>query len=333
MEAPALVVLDDLDARPDGERWLRERVLPGLPAGTVVAVAARRPPSIGWTTDPGWRNLLRVLRLGELGTAGADELVRRAEVPERHLPAIRAAAGEHPLALRLACELTLAGVDDRAVRLAVARTVLRHVVGDLPSPEHRHLLERSAYTPAIVVPPGAPGLDVFHWLCARPYVDCDPAGVHLIPGVRSAVRRELRWRDPVRHRQLTREADTVRAMTGMQRADFDRHLRAALRTWRQPDRLARNPLAGARIVAEHELAEPGTALQAVLRAAVDALGGDARGDRVQRVVAATYLKGVPTQEAAAERLGLPSSTYRRHLVQGVDMLGDLLWRQEHPDRL
>jgi DNA-directed RNA polymerase specialized sigma24 family protein len=43
-------------------------------------------------------------------------------------------------------------------------------------------------------------------------------------------------------------------------------------------------------------------------------------------VVATYLTGTPTQQAAARRLGLPFSTYRRHLKEGLQELSDRLWQ-------
>jgi DNA-directed RNA polymerase specialized sigma24 family protein len=46
------------------------------------------------------------------------------------------------------------------------------------------------------------------------------------------------------------------------------------------------------------------------------------------VLTRTYLKGAPTQEAAAEVLGLPFSTYRRHLSKAVEQLTELLWAAE-----
>jgi hypothetical protein len=42
----------------------------------------------------------------------------------------------------------------------------------------------------------------------------------------------------------------------------------------------------------------------------------------------TYLKGAATQEAAANRLGLPFSTYRRHLVTALDRAALWLWERE-----
>jgi len=47
-----------------------------------------------------------------------------------------------------------------------------------------------------------------------------------------------------------------------------------------------------------------------------------------RALEATYLHPAPTQEAAAELLDIPFSTYRRHLTSGIQRLTEILWRQE-----
>jgi DNA primase len=40
------------------------------------------------------------------------------------------------------------------------------------------------------------------------------------------------------------------------------------------------------------------------------------------------VRAAPTQEAAAEALGQPFSTYRRYLAKAVDQLTDILWAAE-----
>jgi hypothetical protein len=40
------------------------------------------------------------------------------------------------------------------------------------------------------------------------------------------------------------------------------------------------------------------------------------------------VRAAPTQEAAAEVLGLPFSTYRRHLAKALDQVTELLWSVE-----
>ncbi|POX60412.1 hypothetical protein C3492_27105 [Streptomyces sp. Ru62] len=63
--------------------------------------------------------------------------------------------------------------------------------------------------------------------------------------------------------------------------------------------------------------------------AVDEVRRDARSDRQHRALAITYLRqAATTQEAAAARLGLPYSTYRRHLTEGHKRLCEVLWHWE-----
>ena len=70
------------------------------------------------------------------------------------------------------------------------------------------------------------------------------------------------------------------------------------------------------------------ALRALLHEAVDALRGDPRGEKLVRALECTYLRPAPTQEAAAELLGLPFSTYRGHLTRGLERVVDWLWQRE-----
>jgi hypothetical protein len=66
----------------------------------------------------------------------------------------------------------------------------------------------------------------------------------------------------------------------------------------------------------------------VLRNAVDALGAHPRDDKLLRAVDRTYLRPAATQESAAAMLGLPFSTYRRLLTQGVARIVGWLWDRE-----
>ncbi|RSM73259.1 ATP-binding protein [Actinoplanes sp. ATCC 53533] len=109
----------------------------------------------------------------------------------------------------------------------------------------------------------------------------------------------------------------------LSRPEFDAAVRDALRSLRHPRALAGNPLNRSRLVAES-----GQTLAEVLSGAMTALREERGGEKRHRALTVTYLKGSPTQEAAAARLGLPFSTYRRHLASGTEQLGDLLWHRE-----
>jgi hypothetical protein len=108
--------------------------------------------------------------------------------------------------------------------------------------------------------------------------------------------------------------------------DFDAAVRQAMRDLHRPDLLARNPLLRTRLITSHEGAAEG--LVEVLRAAATSLAGDPRDNKLFRALDRTYLRTSRTQEAAAAALGLPFSTYRRHLRQGLDRVVASLWQRE-----
>jgi len=117
------------------------------------------------------------------------------------------------------------------------------------------------------------------------------------------------------------------ALAVLSRDEFDAAVRSALRSWRRPDQIAASPLAGARFVVDADC-DPVAALRQALTDAAGALAADPRTSQLHRAVDTTFFRGAPTQEAAAERLGLPLSTYRRHLARGVAEICDVLWRSE-----
>jgi AAA ATPase domain len=116
----------------------------------------------------------------------------------------------------------------------------------------------------------------------------------------------------------------------LSQTEFDDSVRQALRDLRRPDLLARNTLLRTRLV--HDRAgddEPSAAtLETLVRAAVETLREHPRDDKLWRAVERTYVRPSATQERAAAALGLPFSTYRRHLTQGVDRVVGWLWDQE-----
>jgi len=111
------------------------------------------------------------------------------------------------------------------------------------------------------------------------------------------------------------------------REDFAAAVRAALRDLHRDDRLAAGPLLGSRL-AEGPAGSGVAGLRGTLLRGVAAVGRRPRGAGLQRVIDRTFVRAAPTQEAAAEVLGLPFSTYRRHLATALDELVELLWAVE-----
>ncbi|MEM1096190.1 MAG: ATP-binding protein [Bacteroidota bacterium] len=118
-------------------------------------------------------------------------------------------------------------------------------------------------------------------------------------------------------------------------AAFTEAVRRALKHFATPERLAENPLCNARCVLDRasvpapDDAERVEALRALLRKALADMDTEhGRLHKLHRVLQHTYFTPAPTQELAAERLGLPFSTYRRHLQRGLEHIVDVLWRIE-----
>lgn len=122
------------------------------------------------------------------------------------------------------------------------------------------------------------------------------------------------------------------AVPGITEDEFRAAVKRALRDFTRPDLLASNPLAGRPFVAARGGAGDAAALATCIRDAIDLLGSHPRDERLQRVLVRTFVTPAPTQEAAAELLDLPFSTYRRYLATGIDRVGAILWRLDAEHR-
>lgn len=111
--------------------------------------------------------------------------------------------------------------------------------------------------------------------------------------------------------------------------EFAKAVRQALRDYHRLDALARNPLVRSRVVRDMAGSDPGQeVLQTLLRAASESLLANPKDEKFHRALQLTFFRPAPTQEAAAERLGLPFNTYRYHLSKGVEQVTEWLWRRE-----
>ena len=122
-------------------------------------------------------------------------------------------------------------------------------------------------------------------------------------------------------------ADTLAVLS---RDAFADAIRDALKAYARPHRLAGNPLVRARLVRELG----GDSVEGLRILIADAAAQPDRASREQpyfRALDRTYLRPAPTQALAAERLGVPFSTYCRHLGRGVEHVVKTLWRAETGD--
>jgi hypothetical protein len=139
------------------------------------------------------------------------------------------------------------------------------------------------------------------------------------------------WTERALAQDVTPSSPTVEpSLLVLSQPEFDQAVRQALRDLRRRDLLVRNPLLRTRLVRDRAgTEEPSAAtLEALVCAAVETLRQHPRDDKLWRAVERTYVRPAATQERAAAALGLPFSTYRRHLTQGVDRVVAWLWDLE-----
>jgi hypothetical protein len=115
----------------------------------------------------------------------------------------------------------------------------------------------------------------------------------------------------------------------LSRPEFGDAVRRALRDFTHTNELAANPLTQSRLVADEarQGASP-EALRALILEAVANLTANPKEIKFHRAIWHTYIEPAPTQERAAELLGLPFNTYRYHLANGIERITDWLWQRE-----
>jgi hypothetical protein len=115
----------------------------------------------------------------------------------------------------------------------------------------------------------------------------------------------------------------------LSKREFEMSVRQALRDYTKPSSLTSNPLLRSRlaVVGTGQVCGPAD-LQSILHAALDTLNAHPRDQKFYRALLYTYFQPAATQESAAERLGLPFSTYRYHLARGIERIVEWLWNVE-----
>ncbi|MEV6218241.1 AAA family ATPase [Nocardia sp. NPDC051833] len=139
------------------------------------------------------------------------------------------------------------------------------------------------------------------------------------------------WLDSTNDRvvgtDLARPAPPVPELV-LSQPEFADAVRSALRELARGGRLERNPLLRSKVVRGRPGSATGGTLRELLTTIVESLREETRGEKLYRALDRTYLRPAPTQERAAEVLGLPFSTYRRHLTRAVQRVIEKMWEIE-----
>ena len=218
-----LVLLDTYERMSATSIYLRDVLLPALPAAGAVIIAGRTPPDAGWFSS-GWETVTTELALGGLEDDDALALIATLGVGSGEVAAriVRWAHGS-PLALRLGADAQVAGAAEDAVEPTAAKEVVASLIRRVVAAELEGAHPRALATATIarVVTPdlltaamageGDPAV-AYEWLRSRSFVEPLGGGLTLHEVVRRAMLVDLTLKDPALEHELRRRiADHLHA--------------------------------------------------------------------------------------------------------------------------
>jgi hypothetical protein len=242
-DAQPLILFDTYERMAAADGWLRGRLVPSLPARSVVVLAGRSAPEPGWFEN-GWERLTAELKLEPMPPDAALKLVNAHGLADGDLAGqLIAWADGSPLALALAAD---AAVRDggawaphsihehpnlvQAILHRIARTELDG--GNLDVAAVAAIARACDADMLRNVLPEVDAVAADRWLRERTFAEPVAGGTALHEIVRQAMRADLRTRDPERDRELRRRiADHL----------FLKGLRAGPRTVVDLSELVENP--------------------------------------------------------------------------------------------
>jgi hypothetical protein len=212
----AVLMFDTYEALAPIDAWLRESLLPALPARTVVVLAGRNLPPTGWRTDPGWRELLRVLPLRNLSPAECRTFLHASGVAATQHEHVLEFTHGHPLALSLVADMLAQGGDNTHFVAAhepdVVRVLLEKLVDEVPGPLQQQALRLSALVrvtnEALLAAlfPDADARALFDWLASLSFIEHGRHGLFPHDLARDVLVADFRWRDPTSYWELLARA-------------------------------------------------------------------------------------------------------------------------------
>ncbi len=201
-----MLIIDTYELLAPLDAWLRETILPQLPATSLVVLAGRTPPAPEWRADLAWGGLTRTIALGNLQAAESQTYLAARGVPNDQHAAVLAFTHGHPLALSLVADALIRGDSlssfDPRQSQDVVRVLLTRMVEDIPDALHRRALEICVLAWAttedllasVLEAPEAGAL--FDWLLGLSFVESGPHGIFPHGLAREVLDADLRWRNP-----------------------------------------------------------------------------------------------------------------------------------------
>lgn len=202
----AVLVVDSHERLNLLDAWLRNELLPALPADSTTVLVGRRPTNVAWRTAPGWRQLLAEMVVGELTDDDADALIARRGLSADGAARVRHFGRGHPLALEMAAEAVARHADpylSDGPPGEVIEALFEVLIDDL-NPAERRTVEAAAILrrvtrpllTAVLDPPGQDVNAAWRTLRELPFTSMTRVGLELDPLARNVIAGGLEIREP-----------------------------------------------------------------------------------------------------------------------------------------
>ncbi len=225
-----VLLLDTYETLAPLDDWLRDELLPRLPAETLVVIAGRHAPGPAWQVDPAWQSLTQSIALENFSPGECAAYLWRRGLDGKRAAEVQRVTGGHPLALSLVAEL-LSQRHDAPLALDptedVVPALLAGLLREVPGPDHRTALEAVALVrranEALLgeMLAGAGVHELWEWLRGLSFVDAGAYGLQLHDLARDALIADLRWRNPDRYAEQHRRARGYYARRVYKSGGFD----------------------------------------------------------------------------------------------------------------
>ncbi len=204
--ANAVLLIDTYERFEPLDAWLRDTLLPQIPANCLVVTGGRNRPAPAWQSDIAWSGLTRALALRNLSPREGNDYLAGSGIPTEQRSELVALTHGHPLALSLVVDLARPGGRDDILHLRnepdLVRVLLERLINQVPDEPCRIGLQVCAIARATSedllrsLLGSIEASRVFDWLCSLSFIERGPQGLYPHDLARDVLDADFRWRSP-----------------------------------------------------------------------------------------------------------------------------------------
>ena len=210
----SVIALDTYETFGLMDTWLRQEFLPSLTENVFTIIAGREAPNPAWLTTPGWSDLFREIKLGELSNEDARKMLESRGLAPEQIQRIKKYAHGFPLALEMAAaaintqpDLEIADGPPPKMLQQLTDAFLAGLPAEIIDAVEAASTVRRITEPLLGTLLAISGVrELYNNLGTLPFIDSTTEGLVFQDVVRETISKELERRDPERYRTHRRRA-------------------------------------------------------------------------------------------------------------------------------